>query len=210
MTAINLFEAKDYQNRKLHSVRDTLVFGVESALLRLREQYEDLTPEEYDWEPFTEAEQQADLLLPSEERRIWRLGEQKGVFTYDYADTTRKPDPFTTIAWLMNHIAQTADMYLYCIKSGKPAGEERFWWDLPVYQTLPEMREYGYRTFLDVKAYLLSLKDDTAEDELNQLTPAPWGEMRPTFFNLWGGVIEHATLHAMQIAVRKERIRAGY
>ena len=58
--------------------------------------------------------------------------------------------------------------------------------------------------------YLLSLDEDSTDAELNNLTPAPWGEMRPTYLNLWGGIIEHALQHAMQIAVRKERIRANY
>jgi hypothetical protein len=42
----------------------------------------------------------------------------------------------------MNHIAQTGDMYLYCVKTGKPEGVERRWDDLPVSPDYEQMRVY--------------------------------------------------------------------
>jgi hypothetical protein len=101
-------------------------------------------------------------------------------------------------------------MYLYCIKTGKPAGEERRWDDIPVQPNLNAMRSYAFHVFGETKDYLLALEENRIYDELNRLTPAPWGEMRPTFLNLWGGIIEHALQHTMQIAVRKEYIRQRF
>jgi hypothetical protein len=107
----------------------------------------------------------------------------------------------------MNHIAVTADMYLYCVQAEKPVGAERNWNDLTIYATLSEMRDYLFRTLEGTRSYLELLGKNSDYDQLNKMTPAPWGEMRPTYLNLWGGIIEHTLQHAMQIAVRKEQIR---
>jgi hypothetical protein len=202
------FSREDYSGRKLNSARDALLLGVDTALLRMHEVFADLSEAEYNWEPLSEAERQHDLPLPAERKRVWRVFQTERGYTYDYGDGDLNPPPFTTIAWLMNHIAVTAQMYLYCIKTGKPTGEELTWDDLPVHSTLPAMRDYAFRTLEETRAYLQSFPDSEAQTELNKLTPAPWGEMRPTFLNLWGGIIEHALQHAAQIAARKEDIRA--
>jgi hypothetical protein len=59
----------------------------------------------------------------------------------------------------------------------------------------------------DARHYLTALNETLASDELNTFAPAPWGEMRPTYLSLWGGIVEYVIQHTMQIAVRKERIR---
>ncbi|MBN1202768.1 MAG: DinB family protein [Anaerolineae bacterium] len=205
----NPFTPEVYQTRKVHSVRDFLLVGVDTALLRMQETFEDLNDDEFHWEPLSDAERHADLLLPADQKRVWRVFEQNGTYGYDYSLKTRMPSPFTTIAWIMNHLAQTADMYLYCIKTGRPEGEDRTWDDLPVHSTLPAMRQYAFTAVLDARHYLVALDEPHANAELNAFTPTPWGESRPTYLNLWGGVIEHVIQHTMQIAVRKERIREG-
>ena len=101
-------------------------------------------------------------------------------------------------------------MYLYCVKSGKAVGEEKTWDDLPVHSNFTQMRQYAFRLFHDVKDYLVGMDEHYVSYELNKFTPAPWGEMRPAYLNLWGGVIEHALQHTMQIAVRKEYIRERF
>ncbi len=136
--------------------------------------------------------------------------QQAGVWTYDYTPEALQPPPFTTIAWIMNHTAQTAEMYLYCVKTGKPEGVDRRWEDLPVPASCEAMRGYCFAVLAAVREYLVSLPEEHIHRHLNALTPAPWGEMRPTHLNLWGGVVEHVIQHAMQIAVRKDRIRYGY
>jgi hypothetical protein len=210
LITINPFSPDDYQRRPFVSARDALLLGVDTALLRMSETFHDLTDAEYDWEPLPESERHADIALPAETKRVWRVFPLNGVYHYDYGDDPIVPSPFTTIAWIMNHIAVTADMYLRCIKSGKPAGEGITWDDLPVYGSLIQTRDYAFRALNDVKDFLLALDESDASDVLNRLTPAPWGEMRPTYLNLWTGAIEHAIQHAMQIAVRKEYIRAQF
>ena len=138
----NPFSPDDYLKRQVLSPRDVLLLGVDSAVLRARETLMDLTDEEYNWEPLSEAERLHDIALSAETKRVWRVFQVNNVYTYDYADGNLDPPPFTTIAWIMNPIAQTADMYLYCIKTGKPVGEEKAWDDLPVYPNLSDMRDY--------------------------------------------------------------------
>ncbi len=191
----------------IKSARDVLVLGLDSAERNLREALADLTEAEYNWEPIPESERAADCLLPTERKRVWRVFEQGGVWTYDYALGEFHPSPFTTIAWLLNHVAQTADVYLYCIQSGKPEGVDRRWEDLPVPSTLEAMSRYAFEVLARVRAYLTSIPEQDVVAELNRPTPAPWGELRPTYLNLWGGVIEHTLVHAAQIAAWKDQIR---
>ena len=110
----------------------------------------------------------------------------------------------------MNHIAQTAEMYLYCIKFGKPEGRDRSWEDLSVPPEQGAMRDYIYQMLADVRAYPVSIPAGRVNCEMNRLGPAPWGKMRPAYMNIWGGVVEHALHHAAQLAARKDRIRYGY
>jgi hypothetical protein len=107
-------------------------------------------------------------------------------------------------------MAQTADMYLYCIQSGEAEGLERTWDELPVPANFASMCKYLDETLIAVQDYLTSIPEQPISDELNKLTPAPWGELRPTYANLWGGVIEHVMLHTMQISARKDYIRFGF
>jgi len=207
---IDPFSPGDYQFRKILSARDALLLGVDTALLRASETCMDITEEEYNWEPLSESERLQDIGLSAETKRVWRVFRVGSTYVYDYAFRNADAPAFTTIAWIMNHIAQTADMYLYCIKTGQPAGEELTWDDLPVYSNLSAMRDYVFRALQTTRDYLLALEESEIYDHLNKLTPAPWGEMRPTFLNLWGGIIEHALQHTMQIAVRKERIRQRF
>jgi hypothetical protein len=194
----------------VESVRDMLLFEVDSGSHHLEVTIADISEDEYSWESIPPSERSSDLLLPPEQKRVWRVFQKDGLWVYDYALGQLDPPPFTTIAWIMNHIAQTADMYLYCIKSGQPEGVERSWDDLPVSSHFEAMKIYTFEVLADVREYLLSIPATHVSQELNKLTPAPWGEMRPTYLNIWGGVVEHVIQHAMQIAVRKENIRYGY
>jgi hypothetical protein len=194
----------------LKSSRDMLVFALDSGERSLRETVADISADEYHWEPIPPAEQASDCLLPPHRKRVWRVFQQAGVWTYDYTPEKLVPPPFTTIAWIMNHIAQTADMYLYCVKTGKPEGVERRWEDLPVPSSCEAMSSYIFQVLAQVRKYLLSMPEQSIQHALNRLTPAPWGEMRPSYLNIWGGVVEHGIQHAMQIATRKDRIRYGY
>jgi hypothetical protein len=206
----NPFSPADYQSRQLRSAFDALILGIDTARLRISETVMDITEVEYHWEPLTEAARLQDIGLSAETKRVWRVFAVNGKYTYDYGERSPDDPAFTTIAWIMNHVAVTADMYLYCIRTGQPAGEQRGWNDLPVYATLSEMREYLVRVLQDARDYISLLNERDDYVQLNKLTPAPWGELRPTYLNLWGGVIEHALQHAMQIAVRKERIRQEF
>lgn len=82
--------------------------------------------------------------------------------------------------------------------------------DLPVLSNFAMMSEYLDETLAAVRNYLVSIPKQHIRHELNKMTPAPWGEMRPTYVNLWGGVIEYVIQHTMQIAARKDRIRYGF
>jgi hypothetical protein len=206
----NPFSPPDYQSRKLFSAIDVLIFGLDTAVLRLNETVMDITEEEYNWEPLLEAERIEDVPMSAEMKRVWRVYLAHGTYTYDYGDRPPDAPAFTTIAWIMNHIATTADMYLYCILSGKPVGEERHWHDLTIYPNLKEMRDYLFNTLQSTRDYLSLLEKREDHEQLNKLTPAPWGELRPVYLNLWGGIVEHALQHAMQIAVRKEQIRVKF
>ena len=207
MPDFNPFDPNDYSARRLNSARDALVLGLDTALLRMQETFADITEEEYYWHPFSEAERLADDTLPEDEKRLWTVRPRNSDFTYDYADTTLDPPPFTTISWIMTHIAHTSAMYFYCVKSGKGVDETFSWGSLTTYGTLAETRDYTYSVTHEVREYLLGLESD---ETLNKMTPKPSWEMRPTYLNIWGGCIEHAIQHAMQIAVRKERIRTSY
>jgi len=194
----------------IRSARDVLLLGLESGRHSLLETIADVSDGEYEWEPLSIAEQVIDRRLPPQQKRVWRLFQQNGAWTYDYTPEPLDPCPFTTIAWIMNHVAQTADMYLYCLKTGKPEGLDRRWEDLPVPSSVGAMSSYIDRVLTEVREYLLSLPEGTAQSELNKPAPAPWGEMRPTYMNIWGGVIEHVIQHSIQIAARKDRIRYGW
>jgi hypothetical protein len=201
---------QDYQSRQVKSARDALLLALDAAALHMNETLDGLTDEEYDWEPLTSEEQRADLPLPPATKRVWRVYRGDHGWTYDYTPEPLEPPPFTTIAWIMCHVASTADMYLCCVRSGKPEGLDRSWDDLPVPSTCRAMAGYVFRALAAARAYLIAIPEQEVTLELNRPTPAPWGEVRPTYLNLWGGIIEHTLQHAMQIAVRRERIRYGY
>jgi hypothetical protein len=198
---------EDYRATGVKSLCDVLLLGLDSGERSLRETIAGISEQEYHWEPIPASEQASDRLLPAHRKRVWRVFQQEGVWIYDYTPDELNPPPFTTIAWIMNHIAQTADMYLYCIKTGKPEGEDRRWEDLPVPSSCEAMSRYIFEVLNIVQKYLVSIPEKYIQLELNKLTPAPWGEMRPVYLNVWGGIIEHVIQHSMQIAVRKERIR---
>jgi hypothetical protein len=209
--AMNKRTAKeDYRTTGVKSSRDVLLLGLDSGERSLREVIADISEEEYQWEPIPSSERASDRLLPADRKRVWRVFQQEGVWMYDYTPEDLNPSPFTTIAWIMNHIAQTADMYLYCIKTGKPEGVDRRWEDLPVPSSLEAMSSYVSEVLAEVREYLLSIPEKDIYRELNKSTPAPWGEMRSTYLNIWGGVVEHVLQHSTQIAARKDRIRYGY
>lgn len=107
----------DFLTRSMHSPVDALILGVDTAILRLNETILDITDEEYNWEPLSEAERQADISASAESKRVWRVFEIDGHYQYDYGDRPAGKPAFTTIAWIMNHTAGTADMYLHCIKT---------------------------------------------------------------------------------------------
>lgn len=202
--------AKEYYlSTGIKSSRDVLLLGLDSGEQSLRETIADISEEEYHWEPISSSEQSSDRFLPPHRKRVWRVFQQDGIWMYDYALGKLDPPPFTTVAWIMNHIAQTADMYLYCIKTGKPEGVDRRWEDLPVPSSCKAMSSYILTALTSVREYLISIPDEYIHNELNKLTPAPWGEMRPTYLNVWGGVVEHVIQHSIQIAARKERILYG-
>ncbi len=195
---------------EIRSARELLLFELNHAERNLRQTVAGISEEMYDWEPIPVIQRQADLLLPPETKRVWRVYASEGVWMYDYTPAQVQPPPFTTIAWIMNHIAQTAEMYLLCIKTGKPEGVDKRWEDLPVPARLSEMSDYLFAVLASVRDFLLSIPAVQAPHELNKRTPAPWGEMRPTYLNLWGGIIEHTIQHDMQINLRKDHICYGY
>ena len=201
---------EDYRTIGVKSSRDVLLLGLDSGERSLLETIADISEEEYQWEPIPLSEQASDRLLPPHRKRVWRVFQQEGVWMYDYTLEELNHSPFTTIAWIMNHVAQTADMYLYCIKTGKPEGVDRRWEDLPILSGCEAMSSYISEVLTEVREYLLSMPEEYIYRELNKTTPAPWGEMRPTYLNIWGGVVEHVLQHSMQIAARKDRIRYGY
>ncbi len=206
----NQIPSEEYRKTKVSSSRDVLLLGLDTGELSLRETISDVSGEEYCWEPIPKPERDSDLLLPPDRKRVWRVFQKGGVWIYDYVPGEVTPPPFTTIAWIMNHVAQTGDMYLYCVKTGKPEGVERRWEDLPVPSSFEAMGDYIFEVLASVRAYLVSVSEGQISRELNRLTPAPWGEMRPTYLNIWGGAISHVIQHAVQIAARKDRIRYGY
>ncbi len=194
---------------EIRSSRDVLLLGLDTGERDLRQTIADITEEEYHWEPIPASEQPADQILSPGQKRVWRVFQREGTWVYDYTPEALTPSPFTTIAWIMNHIAQTADMYLYCIESRKPEGVDRCWDDLPVPSNCQEMSSYIFQVLSRVRGYLVSLPVKSINRELNRRTPAPWGELRPTCVNIWGGVIEHVIQHSMQLACRKDGIRCG-
>ena len=196
--------------KKVSSSRDILLFGLDVGEANIRNTVADITNDEYDWEPIPLSERTADSLLSPERKRVWRVFQQDDKWTYDYSLEILIPPPFTTIAWIMNHVAQTTEMYLYCTKSGKPEGQEKRWDDLPVQPNIALMKLYLCDVLADARQYLTSIPKGKVNSELNKLVPAPWGEIRPAFMNIWGGIVEHVLQHDLQIAARKDRIRYGH
>jgi hypothetical protein len=171
----------DYRVTGIKSARDVLLLGLDVGERSLRETLADISEAEYHWESIPSSEQALDRLLPPQRKRVWRVFQQAGAWTYDYTPEALHPPPFTTIAWIMNHVAQTAEMYLYCVKTGKPEGVERRWEDLPVPASCEAMTGYIFEVLADVRDYLVSLPENHIHRDLNKLTPAPWGEMRPAY-----------------------------
>jgi hypothetical protein len=197
------------KNVLVETAGDMFIVCLESVKRRVNEAVNDISEDEYNWEPISNSERSSDLHLPPDKKKVWRVFQKGGVWVYDYTPETLNRPPFTTIAWIMNHIAQTGDMYLYCVKTGKPEGVDRSWDDLPVYPECEQMGQYIFQVLGETEAYLKALPDDQIKTELNKLTPAPWGEMRLNYKNIWGGIIGHAFEHAVQISALKHRIRFG-
>jgi len=160
----------------IQSARDLLLFELNSAEQAIHKTLADITVEEYDWEPIPPTERPVDLLLPPEQKRVWRVYAREGAWLYDYTPEALHPPPFTTIAWILNHIAQMADMYLYCIQTAEPEGAGRRWDDLPVPANLRDMNDYLFDVIARVRDYLLCVPEKDVDQALNQLTPAPWAK----------------------------------
>jgi hypothetical protein len=184
---------------QVETARDMLIILLEAAKQRVNDALADISEIEFHWEPLGKAERRSDLEREPDNKKIWRVFKKGEVWVYDYTPKELADPPFTTIAWILNHIAHTGEMYLYCIQSGKPEGVERQWDDLPVCSRLEEVRQYLEQVFDDTGEYLRSIPESKIKHELNRSTPAPWGEMRPTYKNIWGGIIGHAIDHAAQI-----------
>lgn len=202
-------ESGNIMVRKVNSARDMLVISLESAKRRVSQAIADITEREIHWEPLSEVERLTDLQLAPDRKKVWRVYRSEGVWIYDYTPETLSTPPFTTIAWIMNHIAQTGYMYLYCVKTGEREGLSRNWEDLPVYPSYEQLRDYIFLVLDDTQGYLEAIPIGEINFELNRLSPAPWGEMRPVYKNVWGGVISHTIEHASQVASLKHRIRFG-
>lgn len=203
---IDPFRSCNYKKIKILSLRDILLVELNSAETEARRTLQDLSEKDFTWEPLSEKEKIIDVVLPPEHKRVWRVFKKDSKWTYDYAMEEFNPAPFTTIHLIMNHVAQTGIMYLQCIKTCKPEGKDLNWDNLPVYPELNQLRDYIYEMLAKNRKYLSSINDKKVINSMNSLTPAPWGEMRPTWLNLWGGVIQHTLQHMMQISVRKENI----
>jgi hypothetical protein len=201
--------AETTKNVGIETARDMLIVCLEAVKRRVNEAVSDISEAEYNWEPIPKPERSIDLHLPLDKKKVWRVYQKEGVWVYDYTPETLERPPFTTIAWIMNHISQTGDMYLYCVKTGKPEGVDLKWDDLPVYPDCEQMRKYIFRVLGETNAYLKTIPEGKIQSELNKLTPAPWGEMRHNYKNIWGGIIGHAFEHAVQISALKHRIRFG-
>ncbi len=204
------FLSENYRCTTVASAQDVVLFALAALVWQLKETLNGVSEDEYDWEPLSDSERITDARLPPEKKRVWRVYERDGKWSYDYALGDLTPSPFTTIAWIVNHIACTADMYLYCIQTGKTEGVERTWDDIPVPPSQAAMNLYALDMLTRVRHYLSSISQEEFLVKLNELTPAPWGEQRPTWLNLWGGIIEHTIQHTAQIAAHKEEIRRAY
>jgi hypothetical protein len=79
---INPFSSESYQAWKVHSSRDFMLLGIESALLRMHQTFSDITDEEFNWEPLSETERAEDIKLPTVGKRVWRVFQEKGIYTY--------------------------------------------------------------------------------------------------------------------------------
>jgi hypothetical protein len=191
---------------ELDPTREFIVLVLDSIKKEAAVTLKDISEEELHWEPLSAQESDRDRTLPAEKKRVWRVYFNGERWTYDYGGDIQPP-AFTTIAWIMNHIAQTSEMYLYCIRSGKPVGAEKNWDDLPVFPDVSNLRNYIFQTIEDTLLWINTIPDGEFSSILRQKTPAPWGELRPTMQNLHGGVLQHALQHLMQIAVRLEYIR---
>jgi hypothetical protein len=126
------------QPKPITSPRDMLLVALDSAKVRVVDAITGISEVEYTWEPLTGLQRKADLLKPPNRKKVWRVFRRGGSWVYDYTPEAVHPPPFITIAWIMNHIAQTAEMYLYCIEIGVPEGVDRSWDDLPVPRTTLE------------------------------------------------------------------------
>ena len=155
MPVIDPFRSADYLQRRVASACDALLLGLDAAQLRMHDVLVDLTDEEYQWEPLPVSERSADMALPPEKKRVWRVYRREQQWTYDYAGGRLIPPPFTTIAWLANHVVSTADMYWYCIRTGQPAGKTRDWSDIVVPSTRQAMSDSLTAVFSEIRAYLL-------------------------------------------------------
>lgn len=203
---MHLFGADDYLTRKMETAQDMLLLGIDTAVVRANETLMDISEAEYEWDPLPAAERAADDVLEARVKRVWRVYEQGGRWTYHYAPRPAEQPAFTTIAWIMNHVTLATEMFLYCLQTGKAAGDGLTWDEMDVSAGLSAMQGRVLESLGAARQYVSGL----AAADLRRLTPAPWGEMRPVYLNVWGGVIEHTIQHMMQVAVRKERIRQRY
>ncbi len=55
------------------SPQDLLLFALDAAVLYFEETLADVSEDEYDWEPLSDADRIVDVGLPPERKRAWRV-----------------------------------------------------------------------------------------------------------------------------------------
>jgi DinB superfamily len=155
-----------------------LLLQMDEVYARLRRRLEDLTDEEYLWEP-----------VPG----CWTIHrDRSGAWVSDYAEPDPEPPPFTTIAWRLVHLADCKLMY-------------HEWAFGPRRLTFPDLAPpphvAGAIARLEQGQRLLRADlEGLADPELDQPRWTNWGERWPAWRVLWA-MVDHDAHHGAEIGL---------
>jgi uncharacterized damage-inducible protein DinB len=157
---------------------------LDEAYRVVRERVEGLSDEEFWWEPVS---------------NCWTVRRQpSGRWMVDYPDEHPVPGPFTTIAWRLDHLAESKVMYHeYAFGPGRLT-----WPEIDSAHTAADaiaMLEHG-------QALLVSALSELTDADLDAPRMTNWGEEWPSWRVLWT-MVDHDLHHGGEIGVLRDLYR---
>lgn len=160
---------------------------MDESYARVRTRLEDLTDEEFFWEP-----------APG----CWRVffDDASGRWSYDYEEPDPDPPPFTTIGWRLVHIALCKVMYHEWAYGPK----ELTWLTIETPHTAAD----AISTLQEGQALLVSDLEALRDDQLDALVLTNWGESWPAWRIFWT-MVDHDSHHGAELGLLRDLYRTA-